>query len=255
MPLRPAADPDTERLAESFFRPPAWRSHAATGSTSDLRKVATDAARQLHGASADTALEFGRPSAAVPASTDLEQSERAIIDDDELAIDYFATEQRRRGFLGANAGLKLALAALLTGLLVLQAVLGWRDWIGSRFPALSPMVTALAAPFGLPVSAPRAPGAVSIESFEVEPMAASDLLQVSAILRNSADYAVRAPSMMLSLKDGSGSVLVRKAIDPTDYLAADSSPTLRPRSERPVRVLLQLSGETPVGYSVDLFHR
>ena len=82
------------------------------------------------------------------------------------------------------------------------------------------------------------------------------LFAVSAILRNEARYPVRWPSMALTLTDPANRVLVRRIIDPADYLGAAAGDSgLRPRSERPIRLALEAESLQPAGYSVVLFYR
>lgn len=179
-----------------------------------------------------------------------------LFDDGEQAIDYFSADERSRGFFGRNAWLKLLAAGLLALALVLQIVLANRDWLAARFPALEPAVATLASPFGLAVSMPKSLDTLRIESFELQSASPPGLFAVSAILRNDARYAVRWPSMLLTLTDASNRVLARKIIDPHDYLgAAAGSSGLRPRSERPIRMALEAADIEPAGYSVVLFYR
>ena len=177
-------------------------------------------------------------------------------DDGESAIDYFSAERQRRGFVGRNGGWKLLGAAALVLLLGLQAMFASRDWLAARFPALEPMIATLGAPFGLSVELPRALDSLAIESFELQAAGRPGLFSVSAIVRNDASHAVRWPSMLLTLTDPGNRVLLRKAIDPADYLPpATVESGLRPRSERPIRLALEADEVQPAGYSVTLFYR
>lgn len=177
-------------------------------------------------------------------------------DDGESAIDYFSAEHQRRGLIGRNGGWKLLAAAALVVLLGLQATLANRDWLSARYPALTPAVSALAAPFGLTVALPQALHALAIESFELQATAQPGRLSVSALLHNQATHSVRWPSMLLTLTGPDNRVLLRKAIDPTDHLSeAVAAAGLRPRSERPIRMILEAGDLQPAGYSVELFYR
>ncbi|MFA7665676.1 MAG: DUF3426 domain-containing protein [Burkholderiaceae bacterium] len=176
--------------------------------------------------------------------------------DDEQAIDYFSADRKRLGFIGRLSGLKLSIAAFLIGLLAIQAVLANRHWLAARYPALEPAIVALASPFGLSVELPRTLDALAIESFELQTTGAPGLFSVAAIVRNDAVHPVRWPSMLLTLTDPASRVLLRKAIDPADFLApADVAAGLRARSERPIRLALEAPGVEPAGYSVTLFYR
>lgn len=177
-------------------------------------------------------------------------------DDGESAIDYFSAERQRRGFVGRNGGWKLVGAAALVLLLCLQGVFASRDWLAARFPALEPMIATLGAPFGLAIQLPRTLDSLAIESFELQAAGRPGLFSVSAIVRNDASHAVRWPSMLLTLTDPGNRVLLRKAIDPADYLPPSTVEAgLRPRSERPIRLALEADEVQPAGYSVTLFYR
>ncbi len=118
------------------------------------------------------------------------------------------------------------------------------------------MIATLGAPFGLEIRLPRALESLAIESFELQAAGRPGLFSVSAIVRNDATYAVRWPSMLLTLTDPANRVLLRKAIDPADYLPpAAVEAGLRPRSERPIRLALEADEVQPAGYSVTLFYR
>ncbi|HRO58849.1 MAG TPA: DUF3426 domain-containing protein [Burkholderiaceae bacterium] len=220
--------------------------------TVDPSRTGTDAERARTERNAiDADLDAIDPDAIDADAIDAE----VAIGDEEMAIDYFSADERRRGFLGQHALLKLAAVGVLVLAMIVQAVLANRDWLAARLPALEPAIAAISAPFGLRIAPPRTIGALSIESFELQTDAASELLAVSAIIHNGARHPVRWPSMMLTLTDTQNRVLVRKAIDPADYLSASTDVALRPNSERPIRLALEARDIRPAGYSVVLFYR
>jgi predicted Zn finger-like uncharacterized protein len=207
------------------------------------------------------------PADAVPAGdsavgwrTDRARADRAAQpadDADAPAIDYFGTGRRGSSALGlALSPAAWAAAALLTLALAAQALIGWRDAIAAGMPALAPALGAVLAPLGLDVGPPRDLEALTIESFELQANGQPDQLQLTAVLRNRGDRAVRFPAMELTLTDSAGALLVRKAILPEIYLAPAGVPPggLPARSERPLRLVLQHRGLAPTGYSVALFH-
>jgi predicted Zn finger-like uncharacterized protein len=142
--------------------------------------------------------------------------------------------------------------AALAALLVAQAGIGWRHEIAARFPAVQPVMSLL----GLTIEPPRDRAALSIESFELRTTDAAGRLELSAVLRNRAAYAVALPAMELSLTDGGGAVVVRKVLKATEYAepAGFSAKALSARSEQPIRLMLELAGPPPSGYSVDIFY-
>lgn len=244
----------------SLFRTPAARLAAAQAIGRETTAPASDPEEAREAAPADT--PGLRPSPLDDVGQSFEEELEAVAreldawDDGESAIDYFSAERQRRGFIGRNGAWKLLAAAMLALLLGLQGVLANRDWLSARFPALEPAIAAMGAPFGLRIALPRALDSLAIESFELQAAGRAGLFSVSAILRNEASHVVRWPSMLLTLTDPGNRVLLRKAIDPGDYLpAATVESGLRPRSERPIRIALETSELQPAGYSVTLFYR
>ena len=164
-----------------------------------------------------------------------------------------------RAVLGALAGLLLVGAAA-------QAAWVWRDGLAARWPALRPALSRLCALGGCTLMPPRRPQDLVIDGSSMAPGAGSTL-RLSVSLRNRGDTPVAYPWLQLSLGggDGSGRVLVRKAIAPGDYLRAlglrAQAVDARLRQGLPAhaRVHLQLQfglrGHTPGSYTVALFYR
>ena len=176
-------------------------------------------------------------------------------DEHESAIDYFSAGPRGVGFIDRHGPLALAGVALLAVLLGLQWTFAQRSMIAARVPALAPVIAAVLSPFGLRVELPRDLESLTIESFELQSSATPGVLAMSALLRNRADYAVRWPSMQLTLTDPANRVLVRKVLGPDDYLrGTDGGDGLPPRAEWPVRLALEAQDVQPAGYSVILFY-
>jgi predicted Zn finger-like uncharacterized protein len=175
----------------------------------------------------------------------------------EPAIDYFTNGRGRQRGLGlALSPVAWAVASMLTLLLGLQAVVGWRDNIAARLPILAPVMSAVLSPFGLDIEPPRDLSALTIESFELQAAGSPNLLQMTAVLRNRGGHAVGFPAMELSLTDSAGALVVRKVITADVYLAGASGAEhgLDARSEWPLRLSLEHGGLRPTGYSVALFY-
>ena len=175
----------------------------------------------------------------------------------EPAVDYRNQRRRRRSRRGLEGSPAAWAAAVVLGLLLLtQAVIGWRNDLAARLPALAPVLSGLLTPLGASISPPRALDALTIEGFELQTAASSDRLQVSAMLRNRASYVVSYPAMELTLTDTTGQVLVRTVIPAEAYLsnARLLDTGLAAGAERPVRFALAHDGLQPTGYTVALFY-
>lgn len=176
----------------------------------------------------------------------------------ESAIDYFSG----RGARSRGLGLALSPAAwvaatVLSLLLGLQAVVGWRDGLAARVPFLAPVLGALLSPFGAQPVPPREIDSLTIEGFELQAAAgAPDVLQLSAVLRNRSGHVVGYPAMELTLTDSAGAMLVRKVIPAEAYLpdAPVRDAGLAGGTERPLKLALEHGGLQPTGYTVALFY-
>lgn len=174
----------------------------------------------------------------------------------EDAVDFFATSSRARGFSTRGTVFAAIASFVLAIALLLQLVIGSRDWLATRLPAARPVIAAAVAPLGLRVQPPRELDALTIESFELQSAGARNMLALNALLRNGADHVLRWPAMELSLTEAGGTVVVRKVLLPQDYLGAAQGelPGIGARAEWPVRVALRADGVEATGYSVKLFY-
>ncbi len=180
----------------------------------------------------------------------------AVAGPDQDAIDFFTPSRRARGF-SSRAAAFAALASMILGLLLmLQVLIGSREWIAVRVPALMPVLSGLVAPLGLQVLPPRQLTALTIESFELQASNDESLFALSALLRNSSTHRIRWPAMELTLNAPSGGVLVRKVLMPADYLDAATSERngIAPGAEQTLKLGLRATGIEASAYSVKLFY-
>ena len=175
---------------------------------------------------------------------------------EEDAIDFFATGSGRRTGLMPRTALGWSVAFVLAVALAAQLALGGRDWISARYPAAHPWLTMLAQPLGLQISLPRRPDAVTIESFELVGTEVSGSYRMNALLRSRASTALQWPAIELSLTDAIGVVVLRRVLVAGDYIddPAVVAQGLPARSERAIRLGLELGELTPTGYSAVLFY-
>lgn len=99
-------------------------------------------------------------------------------------------------------------------------------------------------------------GALSIESFELRNTRHPGKTRMTAILRNRSTLPTRWPAMELTLTGPSNAIVVRKVLQPAQYL-----PNLQvlaagmpPNSEQPLDLLLETNDLNLAGYSVGLFY-
>ena len=169
------------------------------------------------------------------------------------AVDFFAPDTRARGFASRGAAFASVAAVALASLLLLQLAIGGRDWLASRVPALGPVLGAALGPLGLRIEPPRESGALTIESFELQPGGAPSLYALTALVRNRTGHVVQWPALELSLLDGNGDIIARKVLRPADYLASAPEALRRGvagRAEMPLRAAIEVLDATPTGYRV-----
>jgi len=80
----------------------------------------------------------------------------------------------------------------------------------------------------------------------------SDAVKLSVNLRNRGIFVVALPSVDLSLTDASGQLVARRALTPTDFLAA--SPGLEAGTETTLSLMLTSSDKRVTGYTVEVFY-
>ena len=124
----------------------------------------------------------------------------------------------------------------------LAAEAGWR-----------PLIITLCDALGCSVPAWHQPGAISMLSRDVSPIAGSNGgLDVRATFRTDARWAQRWPVLLLSLSDADGRVLGSRAFLPGEYLGADTTQTeLAPGQSARVTLKLQEPDPGVVAFSFD----
>jgi hypothetical protein len=79
---------------------------------------------------------------------------------------------------------------------------------------------------------------------------------LTALIRNQSDSVQAWPSLDLQLKTDVGQVLVRKVFNPLNYLSAiDVKKGIAAHAEQEIQINFELSGESPGGFSIDLFYQ
>lgn len=144
------------------------------------------------------------------------------------------------------AGCVLAAVALL-----LQLALHNRDTLAARWPSLQAALAAACDPLGCTLQAPRRLEALVVENTALTRPAGVDGYRLQVLLRNRAEFAIRAPHLELSLTDSSGAVIVRRVLSPVDFRQAE---TLNASSEANWQLELVSSDKRIVGYTVAAFY-
>ena len=174
----------------------------------------------------------------------------------EIDEPEFVRRGRQREQSGKTVRIAMiAGSALLLLALVLQAMVGLRDVLAARYPALRPALAATCAAFGCTVGLPARPDALTIETGELITLG-GNAYTLSTVLRNGGDLALAWPSIELTLNDRDDKPLVRRVFGPRDYapLVADSATGFGARAEQPVKIHFRLEGLEPSGYHIAVFY-
>ena len=158
----------------------------------------------------------------------------------------------------------LLLAALLTMLLLGQGLWLARGELAARWPRTRPVLQQLCAWGHCRVQAPERLQQIEVAGSSLSP-ADDDQLLLQAQLRNRGDSAVAYPALELTLTGAPSQILVRKIIQPQDYLArSGASPAalrqqldlgLGPGAELALALPLQpLTGVAASSYSLLAFY-
>lgn len=154
----------------------------------------------------------------------------------------------------------LAIAALTLGAL-LQLIWWQRDALAAQWPPLRAPLTQLCQIAGCRIAPVRQLSGLSIESTNLategddSDAQGQHLLVLTLFLRNTSDHAIAYPALELTLTDASGTPVVRRDIQVTDYLSdSDIAAGLAARSEHPIRLRLSAQSTAAANYHVVAFY-
>ncbi len=236
----------------------------------------------------DTLEDVAPPEAQVPGSTDFdaeppEQDEQSALEsqhllpDDAAEIDLdadqvsagdsasgdteepdFVTRSRRRQQRSRITRIFMSFASilLLFGLLA-QGTYAFRDQLAAWFPQTKPGLAQLCQMIGCQVKLPAQIDMVSIESHELQALAADkNTFALTLLLRNRSPVTQAWPTIELTLNDGNEKPLARRMLTPRDYLSSEKEVTkgFAAQSEQPLKVAFELPQLTASGYRVYLFY-
>jgi hypothetical protein len=142
-------------------------------------------------------------------------------------------------------------------LLAAQAALHFRVELATRAPKTRPALVAACEVLGCQLSLPAEIAQIGIEASDLHPdNQTAGHLQLVATLRNRAPYAQAWPHLELTLTDSGDRALVRRAIAPTEYLAAKpiAGEGFGAHGEQPIQLDLQAPGVPAVGYRLYVFY-
>lgn len=167
--------------------------------------------------------------------------------------EFVRRAQREARWRSPAARLLLSsLSVLLLGCLALQGAHHFRDLVAARWPSLRPALTAWCDAANCRIEAPRRIEDISVESTALARVGTSDAFRLSVSLRNRSMIGLALPSIELSLTDGSGLLIARRALAPRDFRVTSS--VLPAAGESPMELTLSAGGLRVSGYTVEIFY-
>jgi len=166
--------------------------------------------------------------------------------------DFLRRAERRARWRGGPVRVALVtLSAFGTIALAAQVAHHFRDALASQWPAARPALAAWCRAAGCTLEAPRRIDDVSLESTALTRAIGQDAFVLSVNLRNRSHLALAAPSIDLTLTDGNGGLVARRALSPRDFGTAAILP---PGAEPAMQLMLSAGSARIAGYTVEIFY-
>jgi predicted Zn finger-like uncharacterized protein len=165
-------------------------------------------------------------------------------------------QPKRRGFSVVYGG-GTALLALLAAI---QLAVIYRGQLMIHWPQSRPLLTDLCSVFRCTVNWPTQANQLAVMGTELQSIQGTDALELSALIRNRADFRQALPAIEVTLTDARNRPLARKVFTPADYLASAGEPTARlqeglaPGSDLAIRIHFEARGLSPAGFLVYPFY-
>ena len=245
-PFKGAAEPTTtpattrEEQAMSEGGVPTLLAPGAGGEPADLGTRAS-----LEGIEV---IEVSPPPEAEPAMASLA---------DEPEFIRSARRGPRRGFSIVFSGGALLLALLA----VAQLMVIFRSDVMVQWPAARPALLHLCQAFGCKLEWPTQPDQLAVIGSELQSIAGTDVLELTAVIRNRAAFTQALPGLEVTLSDTQNRPVARKVFSPADYLAAAGEPSSRidegfaAGADITIRLFFETRGLQAVGFLVYPFYR
>ncbi len=166
--------------------------------------------------------------------------------------DFIRRAERRARWRSAPVRVALAAAsAIALLLLMVQAGHHFRDTVAARWPPSRPALAAWCKLADCVLEAPRRIDEVLVDSTALTRAIGLDAFILSVTLKSRSALPLSTPSIDLSLTDGNGRLIARRALGPRDFGAASVIP---PGAEAPLQLMLNAGGARIAGYTVEIFY-
>ena len=184
------------------------------------------------------------PLADAPSATD------SLLDEPEFV--RASTRKAPRGFSIVFTGGSLLLALLAAA----QLAVIYRADLSSSWPSTRPVLLQLCNVFGCALGWPTQPDQLAVIASELQSIAGTDVLELTAVIRNRASFTQALPALEVTLSDTQNRPVARKVFTPADYLVASGEPRTRideglaPGADMTIRLYFEARGLQAAGFLV-----
>ena len=132
--------------------------------------------------------------------------------------------------------------------------------ITTRWPQWRPVLVQICGLFGCNVGWPTRADLLAVVGTELQAIPGTDVLELTAVIRNRASFKVALPAIEVTLTDTTNRTLARKVFAPVDYLVSAGEPSSRiddglgASSDLTVHVAFEARGINAVGFVVYPFY-
>ncbi len=166
--------------------------------------------------------------------------------------DFLRRAERKARWRSAPARLAFGIGgAVAAVLLLLQIGHHFRDTIAARWPGSRPVLVAWCKLADCSLEAPRRIDEVLVDSTALTRAIGLDAFVLSVTLKSRSALPLTMPSVDLSLTDGNGRLVARRALAPRDFGAAS---VLQPGAEAALQLMLNAGSARVSGYTVEIFY-
>ncbi len=169
------------------------------------------------------------------------------------APDFVRHAQRRERWQSPWARAALGVVGvLLLAVLALQAGHHFRDSLAARWPVTKPALVAWCEFASCSIRAPKRIEDIAVESTALTRANAPDTFKLAVTLRNRGTTALALPAVDLSLTDGSGVLVARRMLAPSEFRTGTA--VIGAGAELPMQLLLTTGNARVTGYTVEVFY-
>lgn len=144
-----------------------------------------------------------------------------------------------------------AACAVGAAILVVQIGHHFRDTVAAQWPVARPALAAWCKAADCVLEAPRRIDDVAVESTALTRAIGLDAFVLSVTLKSRSSLTLALPSVDLSLTDGNGRLIARRALAPRDFGTPN---VIQPGAETALQLMLNAGGARVAGYTVEIFY-